>query len=92
MSRVLRETLRVLKPDSSAVFVVGNSILGGIDTKTPDCLVEIGEFIGFRIPKIGVRTLDRNKRMLPAGHKKDDNSQIQQRMHEEYVIGFYKTK
>ena len=28
--------------------------------------------------------------MMPAGANIDTKSQIQQRMHEEYVIGFYK--
>jgi len=34
--------------------------------------------------------LDRNRRMMPAGAKVDLGSQIQQSMHEEYVIGCYK--
>ena len=60
------------------------------DTETAECLAEIGLTIGFEIPKIGVRLLDRNKRMLPASMTRDLNSQIQKRMHEEYVIGLYK--
>jgi hypothetical protein len=31
-----------------------------------------------------------NKRMMPSGFVRNQKSQIQQRMHEEYVIGFYK--
>jgi hypothetical protein len=46
--------------------------------------------LGFEVPRIGIRHLDRDKRMMPAGINLDLNSQIQQRMHEEYVIGFYK--
>ena len=62
----------------------------GIDTEIPACLAEIGQSLGFEVPKIGVRQLDRNRRMMPASSKIDRSSQIQQRMHEEYVIGFYK--
>jgi hypothetical protein len=62
----------------------------GIDTETHLCLKDIGTMIGFYEPIIGIRELDRNKRMLPASRKKDLTSQIQQRMHQEYVIGFYK--
>lgn len=90
MKRVLQEMYRVLKPGKSAVLVVGSSMIRGIDTQTQDCLVEIGRALGFEIPKIGVRNLDRNRRMLPAGNTVDKDSQIQQRMHKEFVIGFYK--
>ena len=90
MTRVLKEMYRVLKPGKAAIVVVGNSVMRGKDTKTQHCLADMGQDIGFKVPKIGVRRLDRNKRMLPAGVKADINSQIQQRMHEEYVIGFYK--
>ena len=50
----------------------------------------IGRAIGFDVPGIGVRQLDRDRRMMPAGSRLDLGSQIQQRMHEEYVIGLLK--
>lgn len=90
MTRTLREIYRVLKPGKAAIVVVGNSVMRGKDTETHNCLTDIGRNIGFEVPKIRVRKLDRNKRMLPAGIETNSNSQIQQRMHEEYVIGFYK--
>ncbi len=90
MTRVLKEMYRVLKPGKAAVVVVGNSVIRGIDMETQNCLADIGRNMGFVVPKIGIRNLDRNKRMLPAGSKVDKNSQIQQRMHQEFVIGFYK--
>ena len=90
MTRVLKEMFRVLKPGKSAIVVVGSSTMRGKDTKTGDCLAEIGKSIGFEVPKIGIRNLKRDKRMMPAGNKLDLDSQIQQRMHQEYVIGFYK--
>lgn len=90
MTRVLREMLRVLKPNKAAIVVVGSSIIRGVDTETHNCLAEIGEQIGFAVSKIGARNLDRNRRMMPAGNRINLQSQIQQRMHEEYVIGFLK--
>ncbi|MFQ5709385.1 MAG: DNA methyltransferase [bacterium] len=91
MQRVLKEMYRVLRPNKAAIVVVGNSTMRGRDTQTQNCLAEIGQGIGFEVPKIGIRRLDRNKRMLPAGANIDASSQIQQRMHLEYVIGFYKS-
>lgn len=90
IKKSLKEMYRVLKPGKAAIVVVGNSTMKGIDTETHKCLQEIGNSLGFIVPYIGIRQLDRNKRMLPASKKKDLNSQIQKRMHEEYVIGFYK--
>jgi hypothetical protein len=90
MKRTLGEMLRVLKPGRSAVVVVGSSMMRGKDTRTDLCLADIGRALGFEVPKIGVRDLDRNRRMMPAGMKVDLDSQIQQRMHQEFVIGFYK--
>jgi hypothetical protein len=50
----------------------------------------VGEAVGFDVPALGVRRLDRDKRMMPASASGGSTSQIQQRMHEEFVIGFYK--
>jgi DNA modification methylase len=90
MTRVIREMLRVLKPGKSSIVVVGNSVMRNRDTETQNCLADIGYSLGFALPKIGVRNLDRNRRMLPAGTELNLESQIQQRMHVEYVIGFCK--
>ena len=91
MTIALQEIKRVLKPGKAAVVVVGNSIMRGINTETDRCLGEIGKHIGFELVHIGVRDLDRDKRMLPA--RKNGNtlsSQIEARMHQEYIIGFLK--
>ena len=90
MTRTLREMFRVLKPGKAAIIVVGSSMMRDKDTETSECLAEIGRKIGFEVPKIGVRQLDRDKRMLPASATRNFHSQIQKRMHEEYVIGLYK--
>lgn len=90
MRRALREMYRVLRPGKAAVVVVGSSVMRGRDTETQRCLAAIGETVGFEVPGIGVRHLDRDRRMMPAAAKRNGTSQIQQRMHEEYVIGFLK--
>jgi DNA modification methylase len=90
MTRSLSEMFRVLKTGKSAIVVVGSSVMRGKDTDTQNCFAEIGKSIGFDISRIGVRSIDRDRRMLPIGMMVNKESQIQQRMNEEYVIGFYK--
>lgn len=90
MSHVLSNIYRVVKPGKAAILVVASSIMRNIDTQTQTCLAEIGTSLGFEVPGIGIRSLDRNRRMLPTSINVDRNSQIQQRMHEEFVIGFFK--
>ncbi len=90
MTRVLREMYRVLRPDRAAIVVVGSSVMRGMDTQTQHCLAEIGQSLGLDVPHIGLRRLDRNRRMLPVSANGGRQSQIQRRMHQEHVIGFHK--
>jgi DNA modification methylase len=90
MTRVLTGAFRVLKPRGAAVFVVGSSTMRGLDTQTHICLGEIGHSIGFELDGIARRSLDRDRRMMPARARGARQSQIEERMHEEYVIGFVK--
>ena len=62
----------------------------GLDIETQICLGEIGKEIGFDLVHIGIRRLDRNKRMMPARWHTNKESQIEARMHDEYIIGFQK--
>jgi hypothetical protein len=90
LTRSMREMLRVLKPDRAAIIVVGSSTMRSESTETERCLTAIGRSMGLEVAGIGVRNLDRNRRMLPAGASINSDSQIEQRMHSEYVIGLYK--
>lgn len=89
MRLVLGEMHRVLKPGKCAILVVGSSVMRGRDTETGECLAELARQAGFECPKIGARNIDRDRRMLPA-QIQPAASQIQQRMHQESVIGLYK--
>jgi len=88
MTLTLAEMARVLRPGKAAVVVVGSSTMRGIDTQTDVCLGEIGKQVGLDLVHIGVREIDRDKRMMPARRNASNRSQIEERMHEEFVIGF----
>lgn len=89
MGRVLAQSFRVLKPGKAALIVVGSSTMRGKDTKTQDCIGEIAISLGFDLIGIATRKLDRDRRMMPARRNKRI-SQIEERMHEEYVIALQK--
>ena len=90
MSAVVAEMYRVLKPGKAAIVVVGNSTLRGMDVETHRGLAALGIDAGFQLAHIGVRRLDRDRRMMPARWGQTRASQIEHRMHEEYVIGLMK--
>ncbi len=87
MSEVLAEMHRVLRSGGSAIVVVGTSTLRGMDVETHMALEAIAEGLGFAPAGIGVRRLDRDKRMMPARWGDSRHSRIEHRMHEEYAIG-----
>jgi len=89
MTRCLTEMVRVLKPGKAAIVVVGSSTMRGLNTRTDVCLGEIGKQVGLELIHIAVRRLDRDRRMMPA-RRTEIRSQIEERMHEEYVTGFLK--
>jgi len=91
MSAVISEMRRVLKQGRAVVIVVGTSNLRGIDVETHRGLASIGRSSGFDLAGIGVRRLDRDKRMMPARWGQRSESQIEARMHQEYVIGLVKS-
>ena len=92
MTLSLSEMFRVLKPGKAAMVIVGSSVMRGIDTETAKCLCEIGKTVGFDIVDTAERKLDRNRRMMPARKNAQPESQIEERMHKEYIIGFHKPK
>ena len=90
MKQVIAEMNRVLKPGKAAVIVVGPSIMRGLEIATHEYLAEIGETLGFRVAGIQKRKIDRDRRMLPISFGRNGDSMIEQRMHEEFVVGLVK--
>ncbi|MBS3918956.1 MAG: hypothetical protein KG012_08715 [Deltaproteobacteria bacterium] len=92
MKAMLSEAFRVLRDDSAAIVVVGTSKMRDMDTQTHLCLADIGATMGFDVVGVTRRAMDRNKRMMPARFGKKNGSPIEDRMHEEYVIGLFKPR
>jgi DNA modification methylase len=90
MRNVIFEMHRVLRPDAAAIIVVGTSTMRDMDVETHYCLADIGAELGFDVVGVAKRNLDRNRRMMPARFGKKSDSMIEQRMHDEYVIGLLK--
>jgi DNA modification methylase len=90
MKSVLTEMYRVLRHDAAAVLVVGPSVMRGINVQTHQCLADIAAELGFDVVGVVQRMLDRNKRMMPTRFGKKTDSVIEQRMHEEYILGLLK--
>lgn len=91
MREAIAEMYRVLRPDSVAIVVVGTSTMRGINVETHLCLADIAAAVGFDVVGVPARQLDRNRRMMPARFGRKSDSMIEQRMHEEYVIGLWKS-
>jgi hypothetical protein len=91
MELALREMHRVLKPDRAAVVVVGPSTMRGQRIETHQHLASIAAGLGFQVLGVVRRALDRDRRMMPVGFARNSNSIIEQRIHEEFVIGLVKT-
>ncbi len=90
MTLAINEMFRVLEGGRCCIIVVGPSTIRGQLIKTHSLLADIAETIGFRTVEIAERKLDRNRRMLPAGFHRNNDSQIESRMHKEYILGFLK--
>ena len=90
MTAVFTEMNRVLHRQAAAILVVGSSMMRGIDVETHTCLAAIAAQVGFDVVGVVPRRLDRDRRMMPARFGRQSGSMIEQRMHEEYVLGLLK--
>ncbi len=90
MASAMGEMFRVLEPARCCIVVVGPSTMRGQTIETHMLLADIAETIGFRTVEIAERKLDRNRRMLPAAFRRNNKSQIESRMHTEFILGFLK--
>lgn len=88
IATVMREITRVLVPNGRAVFVVGNSTLGGVFVKNSIAFRILGEQCGLKFMGSRSRVLPNNKRYLPPPAR--GNGSIHNRMRTEVVLTFRK--
>jgi hypothetical protein len=88
MARAIRECCDRAAPFGVSIGLQNHHDLAVHSRALLELLADIGRGLGFAVPHIGLRGLDRDRRMLPAGLTADLGPQIQQRMHEESVVGF----
>ena len=93
MTSVLSEINRVLMPSSYAVLVVGPSTIRGLSIDTAELLTAIATSLNPPLSLTGVarRTIDRDRRLLPATGRANLNSTIERRIHHESIICLQKT-
>ena len=91
MDTSIAQMHRVLEPGRACIIVAGPSEIRSVKVPTHKCLAALAEENGFDLVEIVPRKLDRDRRLMPAGFRRNHNSQIESRMHEEYVIGLLKS-
>ena len=92
MAAAIGEMTRVLRPGAAAIIVVGPSTMRGVLVPTHQCLADIAAAAGLDVVDVAPRSLDRDRRMMPAraGNRADTASGIEMRQYTEYVIGAVK--
>ncbi len=62
MQEAIREMYRVLKPNASAVIVIGSSTMRGMDVQTHACLADLSAAAGFDVVGVMPRQLNETKK------------------------------
>ena len=86
MDSVCSEITRVLKPNGSAVFVVGDSTLQGVFIKNSEGVKRLAEHYGLKVEGVEERALPENSRYLPPPSNNGAGSQLQRRMRKEVIL------
>lgn len=92
MAAAIGEMARVLRPGAAAIIVVGPSTMRGLAISTHQCLADIAIAAGLDVVAVAPRSLDRDRRMMPAraNSRTDSANGIEMRQYTEYVIGAIK--
>lgn len=89
MNSILRESARVLKKESYATFVVGNSCLKGVFIENTSIIRNTASKFGLKLIKNEEREIPENKRYLPPPNA-GEQSVLNKRMRTEAIMTFVK--
>ena len=87
LSRVAREASRILKPNGTALYVMGNSCLKKVYIDNAAALAQAAELAGFQLLDRSERDIPSNNRYLPTP---SDDGALSSRMRKEIVLRFRK--
>lgn len=88
MFLVISQIQRVLKPAGAAVFVIGDSSIGGVFIQNSEALIHLGKQCGLRLIAKENRPLPENRRYLPPPTLKSSGNSMQSRMKSEVILTF----
>jgi len=91
MDAILSETARVLTGNGQAVFVVGDSTIGGTYIRNSKAIAWLGKKYGLDLVSTRRRQLLNNRRYLPPPTSNGAGEQLGKRMREEVIVSFRKT-
>jgi len=91
MDAVMCETARVLTANGQAVFVMGDSTIGGTYIRNSKAIAWLGKRHGLGIVSTRQRQLPNNRRYLPPPTSNIAGEQLGKRMREEVILSFRKT-
>ncbi|MCC3305107.1 site-specific DNA-methyltransferase [Sneathiella sp. HT1-7] len=87
LHRLSKEAERILKPNGTALYVMGNSCLKGVYIDNASALANAAELVGLTL-------LDRSEREIPLGSRylptPKENNALASRMRKEIVLKFQK--
>jgi DNA modification methylase len=91
MRGVLSESRRVLRPNGSAIFVVGNCNIRDTFVQNSKCVEGLARELGMQVKNVRSRPLPQNRRYLPPPELLTSGKSLNRRMREEVIITLTKT-
>ncbi len=90
MRRTMGEVARVLSPNGTAVYVIGENTICGTYIRNSKIMSAVAELSGLKLEQCRTRTLPPNRRYLPPPTTQSNSGTMDLRMRREVVLKFTK--